>query len=329
MNDVTRTRLQEILEAGSGAQVLVVGDMMLDEYITGTVGRISPEAPVPVVHVDGESFAVGGAANVAANVVALGARCTVVGCVGVDAAAARLRSALEEVGVGLHGLVETPERPTTVKTRVMARHQQVVRFDREDRSEVSGPVAAALQEHILGAMEETDGVALEDYNKGVLVSSVSEAALTAARARGVPSIVDPKRARFFGFPGATVFKPNAKELEDALGEPIRPDDAAWMESVRARLECESLLLTLGERGMVLSGSQGHVRIPAMARSVYDVSGAGDTVTATTAVALAGGASHVEAAVLANHAAAIEVGRAGATTVTPDEILAHVERHDTT
>lgn len=325
MNRVSTGRLEEILAEGAGAHVLVVGDLMLDEYITGTVDRISPEAPVPVVHVNGESFAVGGAANVAANVVALGARCTLVGCVGQDVAGDRLRSALEKVGVGLQGLVEAMGRPTTVKTRVMARQQQVVRFDREDGSDVSDEVAEALRERIDDAIEGASCVAIEDYNKGVLVSSVVEAGLGGARRVGAPSIVDPKRLRFFGFAGATIFKPNAKELEDALGEPIDAENAAWMERVRVRLECETLLLTLGERGMALSSADGHVRIPTVARSVYDVSGAGDTVTATTAVALAAGATHVEAAILANHAAAIGVSRAGATTVTPEEILSHLRR----
>lgn len=327
MNQIARERLEAILAEGVGAHVLVVGDLMLDEYITGTVGRISPEAPVPVVHVDNETFAVGGAANVAANVVALGARCTLVGCVGLDTAGEHVKSALEQLGVGLEGIVEVAGRPTTVKTRVMARQQQVVRFDREDVTDVPDEVAAELCERIDAATPGAACIVLEDYNKGVLVPSVVRAALGRAHRDGVPSVVDPKRLRFFEFAGATLFKPNAKELEDALGEPLDPENAAWMQRVRERLKCETLLLTLGERGMALSSPEGHVRIPTVARSVYDVSGAGDTVTATTAVSLAAGATHVEAAILANHAAAIEVARAGATTVSAEEILAHVRRDD--
>ncbi len=327
MNRVAAGRLEAILAEGVGAHVLVVGDLMLDEYINGSVGRISPEAPVPVVHVDSETFAVGGAANVAANIVALGARCTLVGCVGSDTSGERVKSALEQLGVGLEGIVEVAGRPTTVKTRVMARQQQVVRFDREDVSDVPDEVAEELCERIDAATPGAACIVLEDYNKGVLVPSVVRTGLGRAKHEGVPSVVDPKRLRFFEFAGATLFKPNAKELEDALGEPLDPENAAWMERVRERLECETLLLTLGERGMALSSREGLVRIPTVARSVYDVSGAGDTVTATAAVALASGATHVEAAILANHAAAIEVGRAGATTVSPQEILAHIRRDD--
>jgi D-beta-D-heptose 7-phosphate kinase/D-beta-D-heptose 1-phosphate adenosyltransferase len=168
---------------------------------------------------------------------------------------------------------------------------------------------------------ECDVLVMEDYNKGVLVPSVIDAVLAAGRRHGLTTVVDPKRLRFFEFAGCTVFKPNAKELADALGEHLRPDDADWLEAVRERLDCRNLLLTLGEQGMALAGEGGaSLRIPAAARAVYDVSGAGDTVTAVVAVALAAGAEPVEAAILANHAAAIEVGKTGVATVTPDEIL---------
>lgn len=294
---------------------------MLDEYITGTVERISPEAPVPVVRVEGESWAVGGAANVAANVRALGAGCHVVGCTGDDAGGARLRDALSGIGAQLDGVVRSGARPTTVKTRVLARHQQVVRFDHEDDGDVDGDLADALVAAVERLAGECQVLVMEDYNKGVLVPRVIEAVLDAGRRRGLATVVDPKRLRFFDFAGCTVFKPNAKELADALGEHLRPDDPAWMDAVRERLKCRNLLLTLGERGMALSGESGaSLRIPAAARAVYDVSGAGDTVTAVVAVALAAGAEPDEAAILANHAAAIEVGKTGVATVTPEEIL---------
>jgi D-glycero-beta-D-manno-heptose-7-phosphate kinase len=305
-------------------RILVVGDLMLDRYISGVVDRISPEAPVPVVRVREESWAVGGAANVAANVLALGASCEVVGCVGEDDAGGVLRDALASLGGRLEGVIRDPSRPTTLKTRVLARSQQVVRFDLEDDRDVSADVASRLAAAVEQALPAVDVLVLEDYNKGVLVPGLIDAALEGARRRGIPSIVDPKRRNFFAYGGVTVFKPNAKELEEALGDSLRPDDPHWMEEVRTRLACQVLLLTRGERGMTLRGGDGeHLHVPAVARSVYDVSGAGDTVTAVVACALAAGASHSEAAVLANHAAAIEVGKAGVATVSPDEIAAHV------
>jgi D-beta-D-heptose 7-phosphate kinase/D-beta-D-heptose 1-phosphate adenosyltransferase len=304
-----------------GARVLVVGDVMLDRYITGSVDRISPEAPVPVLCVEEESIALGGAGNVAASVVALGASCAVVGCVGHDDDGRLVSRELSSRGVTTDGLVATEQRPTTMKTRVLSRRQQIVRVDREVDDDVPDELAAELAEAVREHAPDAMAIVLEDYNKGVLVPRVIDAALAEGKRRGIPTVVDPKRLRFFAFAGATVFKPNAKELGDALGERLQPDDSAWMSETRRRLGCKNLLLTLGERGVALHTEQGDfVRVPTVARSVYDVSGAGDTVTAVVAVALAAGANIVEAAILANHAAAIEVGKAGVATVSPEEIL---------
>lgn len=323
MDRMNPDRVQAILRAAAGVRVLVVGDVMLDRYITGSVDRISPEAPVPVVRVEAESSAVGGAANVAANVAALGATCHIVGCAGTDEHGRALDTGLRELGVRTEGLVFTEERPTSVKTRILARRQQIVRVDREVEADASAGLLAEIASRIGELGRDADVVVMEDYNKGVLVPAVIEATRAAAADRGAPVVVDPKRRNFFAFEGATVFKPNAKELADALGEFIHPDDPAWMETTRLRMRCENLLLTLGERGMALQTAEGEsVRIPTVARAVYDVSGAGDTVTAVMAVALAAGATPPEAAVLANHAAAIEVGKAGVATVTPGELLAH-------
>ncbi len=303
--------------------VVVAGDLMLDRYISGAVSRISPEAPVPVVRVEKEAHAVGGAANVAANVVALGARCRVVGCVGSDEAGRVLRGALEDLGVDTGGIVETPDRPTTVKTRVLARRQQVVRYDREDDGDVEGVVEEALAAAVEAEAGGAGALVFQDYNKGVLVPRVIEAGFRAAGASGIPTVADPKWHRFLAYAGVTVFKPNAKELLEALGAPLLPDDRAWMEETRRRIGCRHLLLTLGDQGMSLITEAGeHLRIPTVARDVYDVSGAGDTVTSVVAISLAAGATPEEAAILANHAAAIEVGKAGVATVGPDEILEH-------
>jgi D-beta-D-heptose 7-phosphate kinase/D-beta-D-heptose 1-phosphate adenosyltransferase len=327
MERLTRARLDEILERGRGLRVAVVGDLMLDVYLVGAVSRISPEAPVPVVHVTEERTALGGAANVAANVAALGAACEVVGYVGMDAAGAQIRRELAQLDGGrvLARLVERPDRPTTTKTRVVARQQQVVRFDRERDDDLPDECAAELCEHVRAAVAACDALVLEDYNKGVLGPAVIHTALEAADAAGIPSVVDPKFRNFFGFYGATVFKPNAVELGTAMASPVRAGDDDWLENARIRTGARHLLLTLGEDGMALRSEGGSsFRIPTQAREVYDVSGAGDTVTAFLAVALAAGATIEEAAVLANLAAGIEVGKPGVATVAPDELRAMLD-----
>ena len=323
MDGLTEGRVEALLRAAGDVRCVVVGDLMLDRYVTGTVGRISPEAPVPVVRVEAETSAVGGAANVAHNVIALGGSCAVVGVAGHDPGGVLLKRELGALGIVTRGLLQADRRPTTVKTRVLARHHQVVRFDNEVDGDVPPEIAEALAAAVSKLAADADVLVLEDYNKGVLVPTVVNAALREGRERGLPTVVDPKRLRFFGFPGATVFKPNAKELADALGEPVRPEDSDWMESVRERLGCAHLLLTLGEHGMALkSAGSDCALVPAVARSVYDVSGAGDTVTAVLALLLGAGASPLEAAVVANHAAALEVAKAGVAAVSREEILAH-------
>lgn len=328
MAGLTHARAGEILKGVRGARVLVIGDLMMDRYVSGSVDRISPEAPVPVVLVEEERSAIGGAGNVAANVAALGAECVVVGCVGEDESGRIMRTALEELGVSVAGVVTAADRPTTVKTRVTSRMQQIVRFDREKETDVPDDIARRLADAIEALAADCHVVVMEDYNKGVLVERVIAAARATADARGLPTVVDPKRRNFFAYGGATVFKPNAKELADALGEFIHPEEPEWMEATRARLDCRDLLLTLGSRGIALqSADHGHLRVPTVARSVYDVSGAGDTVTAAVASTLAAGATAAEAAFIANHAAAVGVSKAGVATVSPDEILQHVRTHD--
>jgi D-beta-D-heptose 7-phosphate kinase/D-beta-D-heptose 1-phosphate adenosyltransferase len=323
MERLATERAEQLLAGARSVRCLVVGDLMLDRYVIGSVERISPEAPVPVVRVESESSAVGGAANVAHNAVALGAACAVVGLAGNDAGGVLLERELEALGIDTAGLVTTDDRPTTMKTRVMARRHQIARFDHESDEDADGETADALVRAVRKGAEQADVLVIEDYNKGTLVPTVVAAVMEAGRKRGLPIVVDPKRRRFFGFGGATLFKPNARELADALGEPIRPDDPAWMENVRGRIGADHLLLTLGEQGMALRSADGeYVRVPAVARSVYDVSGAGDTVTAVLALMLGAGASVVEAAILANHAAALEVAKAGVATVSTEEILDH-------
>ncbi|HEU5209929.1 MAG TPA: bifunctional ADP-heptose synthase [Longimicrobiales bacterium] len=328
MDGLSLQRLDEVLERAPDVRVLVVGDVMLDVYFQGSASRISPEAPVPVVRIEEQWRALGGAANVAANVVALGAQCSLAGVLGGDGSGAELRGELVRTGIDDAGLIEQVGRQTTVKTRIMARHQQVARYDMESDDDLDEVTAQGLAEVIRGLVRDAHAVVLEDYNKGVLVPDVIDAALDASREAGIPVIVDPKSRSFFDYGGCTVFKPNLPELAAALRDRVHPDDPEWMEDARARLGCAHLLLTLGEDGMVLATeSGGYVRVPTVARSVYDVSGAGDTVVATVAVALASGASIEEAALIANHAAGVEVGKAGVATVSPQELRAAVRSHE--
>jgi rfaE bifunctional protein kinase chain/domain len=318
---LTRERLVEVLDAARGKRVVIVGDAMLDVYLRGDVERISPEAPVPVVRVRERREALGGAANVAQNVAALGAVPRLVAAVGRDAAGARLHALLAGMGAGTDRLVEV-DRPTTTKTRILARVQQVVRVDEEEDVDLPAADAARIGRAVDEALGNADALVLEDYNKGVLVPSVIERAIVRARERRIPIVVDPKYRNFFAYRGATVFKPNRRELEAALGAAMDVEHPETLPATVARLEVENLLLTLGERGMLLIPERGEVtRVPTTAREVYDVVGAGDTVTAYLAATLAAGATAREAAVIANFAAGVEVGKLGAATVAAEEVLA--------
>ena len=317
---LARGRLSELLQASAGRRIAVIGDAMLDVYLRGDVDRISPEAPVPVVRVRDRHTALGGAANVVQNVVALGATCDLVCVVGGDANASALREKLVALGAPDHALVETT-RPTTTKTRVVARAQQVVRVDEEDDGELAEADVSRLLAAVRIVVENADAVVLEDYNKGVLVIPVIEEALAIANLRMIPVVVDPKYRNFFAYRGATIFKPNRRELEAALGATMDVDKPETLPALVQRLGVANVLLTLGERGMVLVGEHGEtVRVPTTAREVYDVVGAGDTVTAYLATMLAAGATVAEAAVIANFAAGVEVGKLGAATVSGAEVL---------
>lgn len=317
---IARDRLLWLLEAARACRITVVGDAMLDVYLRGDVERISPEAPVPVVRVRERRYALGGAANVAQNVAALGASCDFVAAVGRDVGGATIREMLRAIGADDASLVEVA-RPTTTKTRVLARAQQLVRFDEEDDADVSGAEAALLLDAVRRAVSSADALVFEDYNKGVLVPAVITQGTAWARERGIPVVVDPKYRNFFSYRGATIFKPNRRELESALGAAVDLDHPEALPATFERLGVENLLLTLGERGMALIAADGEVsRVPTTAREVYDVVGAGDTVTAYLAAMLAAGATAWEAAVVANFAAGVEVGKLGAATVSPEEVL---------
>ena len=317
---ISRERLGSLLASAAGHRIAIVGDAMLDVYLRGDVDRISPEAPVPVVRVRERRLALGGAANVAQNVAALGARAELVAMVGDDTPGRLLRDMLSEIGAEPRSLVPG-NRPTTTKTRVLARAQQVVRFDEEEDADVGGGEVDALIAAVERAIDDADALVLEDYNKGVLVPRVIQHALARAGERKIPSVVDPKHRNFFAYKGATVFKPNRRELEAALGAAVDIEHPEALPQTLERLGVAHLLLTLGERGMALLSRDGTThRIPTTAREVYDVVGAGDTVTAYLATMLAAGATMREAAVIANFAAGVEVGKLGAATVSVDEVL---------
>jgi D-beta-D-heptose 7-phosphate kinase/D-beta-D-heptose 1-phosphate adenosyltransferase len=323
----SRDRLLDLLARMAQRRVIVVGDAMLDVYLAGEAERLSPEAPVPVVSVHGRRNALGGAANVAANVAAIGGECRLVAVIGDDARGDSLRAGLAEARLSDRDLVVAAARPTTSKTRVMARGQQVVRIDEEVDDAISGRTEEQVVARLEDAMKDADALLLEDYNKGVLTPVVIARALELARRRGMPVVVDPKFRNFFAYRGATVFKPNRRELEQAMGAALDLAHADALPATLERLGVDNLLLTLGPDGMVLVTRAGAVtRIPTMAREVFDVSGAGDTVTAWVGTALAAGANLGEGARVATYAAGIEVGKAGVATVSPAEVIAMHEAY---
>jgi D-glycero-beta-D-manno-heptose-7-phosphate kinase len=325
MKQITPERAAEIAARARERTILVFGDVMLDEFVWGDVTRISPEAPVPVVDIRRESVRLGGAANVLANLVALGARGRLVGVAGRDAAGERLVAKLGETCAPRADaeLVRDAERPTTLKTRIIAHNQLVVRADRELRA----PVRAEIEEQLIAALSRSLGAAdafvVSDYDKGAVTPRVLAEVLPRAVGRGIPVLVDPKIRNFDSYRPATLVTPNHHE---ALRLTDSEDDsdagiARAGRALRQRLGCESVLITRGERGMMLlEGDDGPLYVETRAREVYDVTGAGDTVIATLALTLAAGASLAEAADLANHAAGLVVGKLGTATVGAEELI---------
>ncbi len=325
-----REQLLAGLERFAGARVLVFGDVMVDEYIDGDALRISPEAPVPVVSIHDEFQRPGGAANVARNVQVLGGQATLVGLVGEDGAAGKLRAMLSRDGVDAGGLITDPTRPTTLKTRVRARGQQIVRVDRESTRGAAPELEGALLSAISSRLADADALLIEDYDKGTLTPRVIAGAIAAATARGLPVAVDPKIRCFREYRGVSLFKPNRIEAEKALAVGIDSDQDALRAAQRLlrELGCGAVLLTRGAAGMTLLQDAGreplHVR--ATACEVFDVSGAGDTVIATMTLALASGVDLAAATVLAGLAAGVEVERVGVAAVTADEVRSALSHH---
>jgi D-beta-D-heptose 7-phosphate kinase/D-beta-D-heptose 1-phosphate adenosyltransferase len=302
--------------------VLIIGDTMLDHFIIGSVHRLSPEAPVPVVEFREDTYRLGGAANVAQNVAALGARPSIVGVIGEDDAGGRLRAILESVGADVSGLLTCAGRKTTVKTRVVTeRHQQIARIDYETAEDVDAPTENRLIHAMRRAVNDAGVAVISDYVKGVATRAVCQALITDCRPRR-PVIVDPKVPHITDYAGATVIKPNQLEAETATQGRVRTDNEARLaaRALKVATDCENVIITRGREGMWLLGDEYEGGIRATAGEVVDVTGAGDTVTAVLALALGAGASLIEATVLANVAAGIVVRKFGAATVTPDELL---------
>ena len=327
------SRARQILAAATKTRVLVLGDVMLDHFIWGGVSRISPEAPVPVVDFERESFMPGGAANVARNLTALAVPTELFGAMGNDDAGRRLKQLLGGQKIGCAGLVTHAARHTSVKTRIVAHKQQMVRIDRETRDNLDGRLTSQLLAELKSKLPKADAVIIGDYNKGVVTQPLLNEIKTLCRARGVWLSLDPKPAHHLNLSGLSLITPNRKEAFELANLPDpavvgrNPNPLAdknlmlVAERLLNELRPAVLLITLGEHGMLLcQRGQRPFHIPTVAQEVFDVSGAGDTVIAAFTLAIAAGASPVEAAMLSNHAAGIVVGKIGTAVTTPEELL---------
>ena len=324
-------QLKSLLRNLSGKTIAVIGDLMADSYIWGTVSRISPEAPVPVVDVESEQLRLGGAANVAHNIQSLGGTPLLFGAVGDDSTGRKLLSIMRENDFATKGVIVDDTRPTTVKTRIIAHNQHVVRVDRESRTEISRSMRAKLVDSLRKNIGSIDGIIIEDYNKGVVVRELICEVIDLAHKKKKTITVDPKFNNFFEFQNVTVFKPNRKEVEEVLGLRMSDDKhviAAGKELMK-RLKPECVLLTRGEQGMTLFENNGAIsHVATTASRVADVSGAGDTVIATLTMALVGGATMKEAATLANIAGGVVCGYVGIVPIKKNELLEAALTQDT-
>ncbi len=318
-------QLQKVVQQFSDQPILVVGDLMLDRYVWGRVERISPEAPVPVVEVVKETVHLGGAANVAYNLAVLKARPLLVGVVGRDEAGDRLVEELHRQEISSEGIVRDKGRSTTIKTRIIAHNQQVCRTDREDKTPLSQGTVDQMRSAYQPLLEQAKGMILSDYGKGALSAALVVGLIQEARRTKKFLAVDPKTGDFSVYRGASIVTPNKKEAVRASGVEI-VDEASFIQAGEKLLEVTAsdyLLITRGEEGMTLFDGKEHSHIPTVAREVFDVSGAGDTVIASLTLAVAAGASILDAAILANHAAGVAVGKLGTAAASGEEILSSI------
>ena len=328
MSDLTGQRAGDILDRIRDRRVVVLGDVMLDEFVWGDVTRISPEAPVPVVDVRRESIHLGGAANVLANLISLGARSTIVGVIGDDAGGERLRENLNSLGAGLDSLIVDKSRPSTLKTRIIAHNQLVVRTDRERRTPVNVEIEDKIIAEVKDALTSASAFVVSDYDKGAITPRILAEVLPFAYER-LPVLVDPKLRNFNFYQPATLITPNHHEALRMANAEDDSNDGLYeaAKSIQQRLACDAVLITCGDRGMMLlKKDEQPAYVKTAAREVYDVTGAGDTVIATLAAGLAAGASMIEAATLANQAAGIVVGKVGTATADADELRSAFARN---
>ncbi len=319
---ISSARAHELIDRFASRTIAVVGDVMLDRFLIGRVSRMSPEAPVPVVVFDHEEFRLGGAANVAHNLRALGASVDLIGVIGADESGTQLKKELAAKGIHSTGLITDPERRTTTKMRVVTtRNQQVSRIDYESDHEVGSAIEEAIAAQLESLARSAQVVLVSDYQKGVVTRRSMAHTVAFGHSNGVPVIVDPKVPHIDYYAGAALVTPNHHEAESATNSRIASHEDAQRAAVtlRQRLDVESVLITRGEHGMWLNHAGVDGYLPASAREVADVTGAGDTVIATLALAIASGATMPEAARLANEAASIVVGKFGVATVTPHEL----------
>ncbi|MDP4219444.1 MAG: D-glycero-beta-D-manno-heptose-7-phosphate kinase [Bacteroidota bacterium] len=324
MDHISQTKLESFSKAFSTARIAVIGDLMLDRYLFGSVSRLSPEAPVPILDIHRDELRLGGAANVANNIHTLSATAILVGVVGDDSKGAQFRKMLGDIGLSSEGIITSADRPTTIKTRVVAASQQMLRVDHEKKHPIPTETEEKIFNFLEAKIDELDGIIFEDYNKGVLQPKLIRRITELAVRKSVPIFVDPKHDNFFEFKHATIFKPNRKEMEDALGIHFDGDGKLHAAGFKLleMLEAENVLLTLSEKGMLLfeRGEKEPYSIPTRAQQVADVSGAGDTVIATLAVASACGASVREAAMIANRAAGIVIEELGIVPIYKQQLL---------
>jgi len=324
---ITLERARELMEKFPRRRLIVLGDLMLDEFIWGKASRISPEAPVPIVEVERESVKLGGAGNVISNLVCLGAQGFPIGVVGPDEAAERLRSELKNLHVDSTGIIVDPSRRTTVKTRIIAHNQQVLRTDRESRAAVSEEVGEHLVMAFMSLAGAAEGVIISDYDKGTITPHVLRHVLAFSQEKGLPVFLDPKIRNFTHYSPVTLLKPNEREAERVTNKEITNEEdliAAGRE-IMDLVSCDHLLITRGERGMTLFSREGDIHhLPTVAREVYDVTGAGDTVMAVVALSFTSGATPLEAAILANYAASVVIAKVGTAAANRDEILKAIE-----
>jgi len=316
-------KLKKIIPKFNDVKILVIGDLILDEFVWGEVSRISPEAPVPVVWVKSESFMPGGAANVANNIASLGAKVYIAGVAGNDERAGILKEGLREKGINTDGVITDDSRPTTLKTRVVAHHQQVVRIDREKIESISAGVLDKIIDYVKGVIDEMDAIIIEDYGKGVISAKLLKEVLSIAKKKKKIITVDPKEEHFSYYKGVTALTPNHHEAAQAAGIKAKDKDGILKigRVLLKKLNCEGILVTLGENGMQLFQKNGATtHIPTVAQEVFDVSGAGDTVISVFTLSLALGVDMKDAAYVSNIAAGIVVGKVGIAVITQKELI---------